>query len=367
MPPRVTPISTITAQKPSDVALAGDVDVHPEDARDEGQRQQDGAEGGEHTEDLVTAVGEHRLVGALERLDHLLEVLEHVPDAFPRIVDVVEVDVEIVRDVARLVALEVAEGGALRADDLAEVDDLLLDVRDVAHEILGPALEDLLLDAVELVAHLAQHGEGGVDAGVDDPVEQVARAIGEVLVADLLGGAALLEEELDRPDLLVGEGDDVVGPDEDVQLGGVQPTEALVEAREVQDDEEVVGVLVDLRPLVARVDVLVIEWVEVEALLEPLLVGGTRPLDVDPPDGILPTLDDLEPERLVPCVLEVLSGDVVAQAPADARLGKTRHNDWEAPSASQVGSLPEHDPGMMLLVSHQEGWRDWPDETPPTT
>jgi hypothetical protein len=37
----------------------------------------------------------------------------------------------------------------------------------------------------------------------------------------------------------------------------------------VQDDEEVVGELVDLRPLVARRDVLVGERVELEVLLEP--------------------------------------------------------------------------------------------------
>jgi hypothetical protein len=50
----------------------------------------------------------------------------------------------------------------------------------------------------------------------------------------------------------------------------------------VEDDEEVVVVLVDLRALVARVDVLVVERVEVEALLEPRLVDRARALDVDP-------------------------------------------------------------------------------------
>ena len=190
--------------------LAGHADVHAPDARDQRQRQQDDAERGEHAEDLVAAVGEHGLVGGLERLDDLLEVLEHVPDPLPRIVDVVEVDVEVVGDVARLVALEVAERGPLRADDLAEVDDLLLDVGEVAHDVLGAALEDLLLDAVELVAHLAQHRERRVDAGVDDPVEQVARALGEVLLAHLLVGAAALEQVLDGLQRLVGERDDVV-------------------------------------------------------------------------------------------------------------------------------------------------------------
>src|SRR4051794_39808416 len=177
-----------------DVILPGDADVHPPDRGDQRQRQQDDAEGGEHAEGLVASVGEHRLVGALERLDDLLVVLEHVPDALGRVVDVVEVDVEVVGDVARLGALEVAERRPLRSHDLAEVDDLLLDVRDVADDLLRAALEDVLLDALELVADLAQHRKGRVHARVDDPVEQVARALGEVLLALLLVRAAALEE-----------------------------------------------------------------------------------------------------------------------------------------------------------------------------
>jgi hypothetical protein len=46
----------------------------------------------------------------------------------------------------------------------------------------------------------------------------------------------------------------------------------LVVAREVQHDEQVVVVLVDLRALVARADVLVVERVELEVLLEPRAV-----------------------------------------------------------------------------------------------
>ena len=70
----------------------------------------------------------------LERLDDLLEVLEHVPDALGRVVDVVEVDLEVLGDVAAG-ALEVLQRRALRPDDLAEVDDLLLDVGEVAHDL----------------------------------------------------------------------------------------------------------------------------------------------------------------------------------------------------------------------------------------
>ena len=91
----------------------------------------------------------------------------------------------------------------------------------------------------------------------------------EDLLAQLLVLAAALEQVLDRLQRLVGDRDQEVGADEDVELARVQPPDRAIEDREVQDDEEVIGVLVDLRPLVAREDVLEVEGVELEVLLEP--------------------------------------------------------------------------------------------------
>src|SRR3954447_9447210 len=59
-----------------DVALPGDVHVHAPDRRDQRERQEDDAERGQDPDRLVASVGEHGLVGGLERLDDLLEVLE---------------------------------------------------------------------------------------------------------------------------------------------------------------------------------------------------------------------------------------------------------------------------------------------------
>ena len=313
-------------QNAPDAALARDLDVHPEDRGHERQRQQQHREDRQQLQDLVDAVRDRRLVRGLERLHDLLVVLEHVPDALGRVDDVVEVDVEIVRDVALLGALEVAQRGALRPDDLAEVDDLLLDVGDVAHDLGGVALEDVLLDALELVAHLAQHRERGVHAVVDDLVEQVAGALGEQLVAQLLVGAAALEQVLDGLQRLVGQRDQVVGPDEQVELGGVQARDGLVVAREVQDDEQVVVVLVDLRALVAREDVLVVEGVELEALLEPRLVDGARALDVDPAQA--GRLDDLDTRLLALRLARLQSGACARGATTERALGQARHGAY---------------------------------------
>src|SRR5205085_5919625 len=103
--------------------------------------------------------------------------------------------------------------------------------------------------------------------------------------------AAALEEVLDRLERSVRQRDQVVGPDEHVELLGIQAPDLLVENRELQNDEEVVVVLVELRALVARADVLVVERVELEVLLEPGLVDRAGTLDVDPTQTVV--LDDL--------------------------------------------------------------------------
>src|SRR3954447_164610 len=304
-----------------DRALARHAHVHAPDRGDQREGEQDYAECGEHAQDVVQAVRDHRLVRVLERLHHFLVVLEHVPDPLRRVDDVVEVDLEVVRHVALLRPLEVAQHRAARPDDLAEVDDLLLDVGDVADDLLRASFEDVVLEAVELVAHLAEHREAVVERVVDDLVEQVARPVAEQVLTRLLGAAAALEEVLDRLQWDVREGDQVVGPDEDVQLARVEPADRLVEHREVKDDEEVLLVGVDLRPLVARADVLVVERVEVEVLLEPGELERTGALDVDPAQAAV--LDDLD-ARLSGC-LSGVTVDGGARCASQPWLGKVRH------------------------------------------
>ena len=138
---------------------------------------------------------------------------------------------------------------------------------------LPPALEDVLLERSSLLPDLAQHRERRVDAVVDDLVEQVAGALGESCSRQSSRVRQRSKRYSSGCDRLVGQRDDEVGTDEDVELGGVEAAEALVVAREVQDDEQVVVVLVDLRALVAAADVLVVERVEVEVLLQPRAVA----------------------------------------------------------------------------------------------
>ena len=76
-----------------------------------------------------------------------------------------------------------------------------------------------------------------------------------------------------------------------------RPTDA-VEDREVQDDEQVVVVLVDLRPLVAGEHVLEVEGVEVEVLLQPGALERAGALDVDPAQALGVDLLDVRRLRL---------------------------------------------------------------------
>ena len=121
---------------------------------------------------------------------------------------------------------------------------------------------------------------------VDDLVEQEGRALLEVALAHLLALLAAREERVDGLQLRVGHRDEVVGAHEEVELHDRQPVPVPVEARELQHHEEVVVVSVDLGALVARVDVLVVERVELEALLEPLLRRLARLGDVDPAQAV---------------------------------------------------------------------------------
>jgi hypothetical protein len=70
--------------------------------------------------------------------------------------------------------------------------------------------------------------------------------------------------------------------EEHVELGRVQPLDGLVVRGEVKDDEEVARVVVDLRALALRKDVLDVELVESEAVGQLTELEVRRLLDVNP-------------------------------------------------------------------------------------
>ena len=219
-------------------------------------------------------------------------------------------------------AVEQAQHGALRLHDPAVVDDLLLGVGDVPHQVVALALEERVLDQVELEADLVQDREAVVVHRVDDLVEQEARALAHVLLAGRLAALAARPQGAQRLQRLVGERDHQVLGNEEVQLRRLEPPRALVEAREVQDDEQVVGVLVDLRPLAPpREHVLEVEGVEVVVLGQPGGLELGRRLDVQPREPVRLEALDVRPGAVSP---RLVRGPSPAPL-ASADLREVRH------------------------------------------
>ena len=279
----------------------GKFDVHPEQAGQERQRQHDDAEDREHVQDVVLLVVDHRLVRALQRLDHFLVVVQQVPDPLARIDDVVEVELEVLGQEPLDAALELPQRRALRLDDLAVGDDLLLDLVDVPDEPLRVALVQLLVDLLELVADLVEDGEAVVVEVVEHLVQQPARAAPEEVLAELLVLRAAPEQPRDRPQLDRRQRDEVVGAEERVELAGVEAADRLVVDGEVEDGEEVglalLGVHVHLGALAPRHHVLDVERMPAEPRRERERLLLRRRLEVDPGQAGVLKLSDARPLR----------------------------------------------------------------------
>ena len=86
--------------------------------------------------------------------------------------------------------------------------------------------------------------------------------------------------------------------DEEVELGGVQALDRFVVDREVEDAEEVVGILVDLRALALREDILEVERVPAEAIGEGSCLLGPRSVEMNPGQAVRLELCDA---ALRPC------------------------------------------------------------------
>ena len=203
-------------------------------------------------------------------------------------------------------------------------------------------------------------------------------------VAQLLLAAAALEQVLDGLQRLVGDRDQEARSDEDVELARAEPTARAVEDGEVEDDEQVVLVLVDLRALVAREHVLEVQRVEVEVLLQPCLLDRAGAVDLDPAQALgrdllyargagLSLSGRDEPSRAGTAAQPGTREVRHPPAPGVSSGLPSRHALYEMGTKRAQGAtrlcpgrvarcyIPEH-----IAAPHPEGWRDWPDETPAT-
>ena len=132
----------------------------------------------------------------LER-DHDLIVLEHVPDPVG-VDDVVKRSRgQITGQVADLTFSRSWRTGIAAAGSAAEVDDLLLGVREVANHILGAASKISSSSNIEFADLFAASGSV-IEAVIDQAVHQVTGTAGEEFMAEVSSARQRLEEVLDR-------------------------------------------------------------------------------------------------------------------------------------------------------------------------
>ena len=129
------------------------------------------------------------------------------------------------------------------------------------------------------MADLVEDREAVVEEVVEHLVQQAARALREELLPVRLVGIAAPEEPRDGQELAGRQRDEVIVADEEVELGRVEPLDRLVVDGEVEDGEEVaiVLVVVDLRALALRDDVLDVQRVPAEALGRAWPCSGRAP------------------------------------------------------------------------------------------
>ena len=146
--------------------------------------------------------------------------------------------------------------------------------------------EHVVLDRVELVRDLVEDRKAVVEKIVEHLVEQAARPFREELSAELRVLGAALEEARHRQQLDARQRNEVVGPEEEVELRRVQALDRLVVDGEVQDGEEILRIVVDLRPLASREHVLDVQRVPVESLRERLRLLELRRVELDPGQAV---------------------------------------------------------------------------------
>ena len=276
---------------PRMVDLGHALEVHAVPRGDEGHRRRDDRDHGEHLHDLAGPVGRHVEVDLEDAGEGVHVAVGQLADVEEPVVHVAVVGHQVAADELELAPGEALQDLALGADDLAQVEHLLLHLEDLLQRgRIGP-FQHLGLQLGDLHAQLLESRLVVVDQRVEQRVGHTVGGAGHV---DGAAQAAFLDDR-DAPQRHGVVGDQEVLPEEEVQLaGGEGPVLAAVVDR--MDDHEQVGVeAVVLLGLVgldlrrgALVDaVLDRERVEVEHALEQLAgVVRRRVLQIHPQEQV---------------------------------------------------------------------------------
>ena len=139
--------------------------VHPVDAGQKGQRDEDRADDGQHLHDLVHPVRDHRDMGLGHRRGNLAVGLDEVDDLHAVVVDIAEVGLGNLRQALVAFPLELCDQLAHGPGDTADHHQVALDQVD-GLEVLGlRPRQYILLGLLQLCRGLVEDREEAVDDG----------------------------------------------------------------------------------------------------------------------------------------------------------------------------------------------------------
>ena len=209
------------------------VEVHAVHARQERERDEDGADDREHLHDLVHPVAHRGHVGLGEPPRHLAVGLDDVDRLHRVVVDVAHVGARHVREALVRLALHLREHLAHRPERAPHQQQLALGAVDLLDHLGARALQHQVLEQLETVAEVLEDREGLVHDRVDQRVAEEARVVHPQLRARRADALADRVPDVARR-LLEREHRAVA--DEDAHLLGVQLP--LAQLQLARDDEE---------------------------------------------------------------------------------------------------------------------------------
>lgn len=185
------------------------VEVHPEEPGQKAQRQEDRGDDRELLRRLALAVRDHRQVEVGAPGDHVVISVELVGDADEMVVDVAEIVVAVrlharqVRDHLHLPGEQIPH----RHHGAAEGEQQALEPEGLLQLLASAARDDRILEGVDLLVQVAEHGEVAVHDHIDDLVDVVALALGRDRVLQQRAHLAQVLEPVavHRDDVLPGE------------------------------------------------------------------------------------------------------------------------------------------------------------------
>ena len=157
------------------------------------------------------------------------------------VVDVAEPECHLVGDHRELATREASDGIALRDQDAAHLRQLALDLHDLRHQ-LRPARQGALLERLDPFFERLSDGTVVLHHRIDDPVHERDRPFGE----EVLVLTTRVSQALDAARGAIVHRDEIVLPEEEVDVARGEGACPLLAVYPVQHEIEILGILLDL-------------------------------------------------------------------------------------------------------------------------